>query len=372
MIGAMWPVFVGLGLVNEAAAATAAEVGAERSVAGLLDDVHSGDTNSRTIAPNFVGLSIEVPSVMGMIGTANAPRHALAQALRNMADLTAGPHAGPILRLGGNSADSSCWHTVSSGGTCTRTRDHVTTSFPCCAYNITEKDLDAYAAFAKIAPNITYVIDTDLGAGPDPARGAAHIAALTSAKLWPIVSGVEIGNECDLFSGNGHRNSTYSFDQYESEFAQYLAAYKTAGLPKKMIQGAAFCCFKPDFDAGLKTYTRKYAADLATLSYHSYSGSHCGTSKVTAVQMLSNKSTSGRAEKYSFVAADTATVNVPFVIGEGNSVACGGMPVRQRHRDMCCLFVAWPALGLIKRLVVAAAGSVGHVHCHTLGARLVA
>jgi hypothetical protein len=314
MIGGMWCVVFGLGLVHEAAAAAA---------------------KSGTIAPNFVGLSIEVPSVLGMIGTASAPRHALAQALKNMAELTAGPHPGPILRLGGNSADSSCWHTVNSGGTCTRTRDHVKTSSPCCAYNITEKDLEAYAEFAKIAPNISYVIDTDLGAGPDPARGAAHIAALTSNKLWPIVSGIEIGNECDLFSSNGHRNSSYSFTQYEDEFAQYLAAYKTAGLPEKMIQGAAFCCFKPDFDAGLQSYVRKYAADLATLSYHSYSGSHCGMSKVTPTQMLSNVSSSGRAKKYSFVAADGAAANVPFVIGEGNSVACGGMPVR--HPNTVCV-----------------------------------
>ena len=82
--------------------------------------------------------------------------------------------------------------------------------------------------------------------------------------------------------------------------------YALKGAEVQIVQG-----FKPDFDAGLKGYVRKYAADLATLSYHSYSGSHCGTSKVTPTQMLSNISSSGRAEKYSFVVADAAAAKTP-------------------------------------------------------------
>lgn len=144
--------------------------------------------------------------------------------------------------------------------------------------------------------------------------------------LAAIVSGIEIGNECDIYTGNGHRNKSYDYVQYETEFAAYLAAYKKAGLPPKRIQGATFCCFVKSFDDGLKGYVQKYAADLATLSYHSYSGDHCGTHSVTASQLLSAEASSGRAEKYTFVVADTANEQVPFVIGEGNSVACGGQP----------------------------------------------
>jgi hypothetical protein len=60
------------------------------------------------IPPNFVGLSMEVAAVLSMLG-AHGNRSALAQALRNLAALTPYPHAGPVLRLGGNSADESCW-----------------------------------------------------------------------------------------------------------------------------------------------------------------------------------------------------------------------------------------------------------------------
>ena len=141
---------------------------------------------AQTVAPNFVGLSIEVPSVMGMIGTADAPRHSLAQALKNLAALTPGPHAGPILRLGGNSADSSCWHTASSGGHCVAKRGGVTKSVPCCSYNITDRDLQAYSAFAKIAPNTSFVIGE---LNPGLAHGVPKIVWLyeswSTARAFP-------------------------------------------------------------------------------------------------------------------------------------------------------------------------------------------
>jgi hypothetical protein len=39
----------------------------------------------------------------------------MANALRNFYELTPGPHAGPVLRLGGNSADTSCFNDHRSG-----------------------------------------------------------------------------------------------------------------------------------------------------------------------------------------------------------------------------------------------------------------
>ena len=74
------------------------------------------------VPPNFVGLSIEVGSALKMMGAAgeSAP---FAQALRNLHALTPGDHAGPVLRIGGNSADDSCFvaegappHVVAKGG----------------------------------------------------------------------------------------------------------------------------------------------------------------------------------------------------------------------------------------------------------------
>lgn len=101
-------------------------------------------------------------------------------------------HPGPVLRLGGNSADESCFnddgHAVSS----------------LCHYNITSRDLNAYRAFAnKTAADldISFVIDTDMGVSSNPQDVAVqHIKGLAAAGLWDIVHAVEVGNECDLFS----------------------------------------------------------------------------------------------------------------------------------------------------------------------------
>ena len=77
------------------------------------------------VAPNFVSFSIEISSVLKMIGS-DGRCASLAQAYRNLARLTPGSHAGPVLRLGGNSADSSCYGVNASSK---------------CRYEITENDL---------------------------------------------------------------------------------------------------------------------------------------------------------------------------------------------------------------------------------------
>ena len=85
------------------AAIAAAAAGA--SVTVTVGDLVAG---SDPVPPNFVGLSIEVGSVLKMMGS-NGTKASFAQALRNLHQLTPGAHAGPVLRLGGNSADDSCF-----------------------------------------------------------------------------------------------------------------------------------------------------------------------------------------------------------------------------------------------------------------------
>jgi len=59
--------------------------------------------------------------------------------------------------------------------------------------------------------------------------------------LLKHVSGVEVGNEMDLYfhekAGRApHRTKAYTEAQYEEEFAAFVAAYEAAGLPKHLIQ----------------------------------------------------------------------------------------------------------------------------------------
>ena len=143
------------------------------------------------VAPNFVGLSIEVGGVLKMIGAAgdSAP---LATLLRHLHDLTPGPHPGPTLRFGGNSADNSAW------------LDHPDAPLPTgCNYGITQRDLSAYVNFASrtaAAANVSLIIDTNFGTSTDPRKLALpHIKAVVGYPgLLQHVSAVEIGNEMDV------------------------------------------------------------------------------------------------------------------------------------------------------------------------------
>ena len=66
-------------------------------------------STSPPVAPNFCGLSIEVPATPEML---LAPAATL---LAHLYETTPAPHAGPVLRIGGNSADSSCFESNASG-----------------------------------------------------------------------------------------------------------------------------------------------------------------------------------------------------------------------------------------------------------------
>ena len=133
-----------------------------------------------------------------MLGSPGRPRVALANALANMARMTPGAHEGAVVRVGGNSADESCW--------LPRSAERPVAPSGCrCSYNITSVDLDTYRSFAaeaaKLGANVSFVLNTNLGCG-SPRLGAAHIEAISAAGLWDLVHAVEIGNEVDKFPGS--------------------------------------------------------------------------------------------------------------------------------------------------------------------------
>eukprot|EP01043_Picozoa_sp_COSAG02_P052456 COSAG02_NODE_5655_length_4148_cov_172.597184_2_plen_403_part_00 len=262
------------------------------------------------VAPNFVGFSLEIYNVEAMIGRAgDTPRQSYAQLLRNLHSLSAGPHAGPTLRLGGNSAEQTCFV---AAGAAPPNSTH-------CAQNVTAADLGAYRRFAAIAPNISYVIDTNLMQG-DPAVGAAHIAALGAAGLWPHIQAIELGNECDHWPADVQ----LKFPDYERRFAAFAEAYTAAGMPRKMIQGATFCCLNPAYLLGLRGYAKRFVSSLKTVSYHRYAASHCGSPNLTAGALLERSASAGQAAIMGGIAK--AIAPVPLWGGEVNSCSCGGCP----------------------------------------------
>jgi len=146
-----------------------------------------------TVPTNFVGFSIEVPQALDMLSdAARGPKLAYANLLWNLYNFSAGafPAApGPVLRIGGNSADESCYAEAVRS--------------PRCKYEITRGDLEAYRAFARVAPNVSFVLDTNLGASSaytvfntcehrsERGRRVSHVEAQThgdkkNARMKPI------------------------------------------------------------------------------------------------------------------------------------------------------------------------------------------
>ena len=282
------------------------------------------------MAPNFIGLSLEVWGVAAYLNPS------VATLLRELRALSPGAHPGPVVRVGGGSADSSCFVPVGPMPTG-------------CGYRITHAALAEYGAFAarEADLNVSYVVDVNFGRSPSPELAAAHVAALGAAGLWPRILAIEVGNEQDHYarltapeqrrSGAAHRWMGYDYAAYEAEFARYVAALRAAGLPRRRVQGGTWCCAPRRMDQGARVacaggflgnasrYLRHFAAELSSFSYHRYPTNHCAGGQVTPAELLADHASAAMAEWLRPLAAAAAAAGVAFVVGEGNSVACGGI-----------------------------------------------
>lgn len=121
------------------------------------------------VPANFIGFSTEVGSALAMIG-ANGTKASFAQLLANLVnrDESAGTAAaGPVLRVGGNSADESCLK-VNPGGD---------QDYSGCGYNISSVDFAAYLQFASVTAaqtNMSFVLDTNFGRSSNPHAQAVN------------------------------------------------------------------------------------------------------------------------------------------------------------------------------------------------------
>jgi hypothetical protein len=260
-----------------------------------------------------VGFSIEVWSVLQYL------KPDFATLLRDLRAFTPGAVPGPILRFGGNSADASCY--VEEGINLP----------PGCAYRITRDELASYKSFSmrNLDLNVSLVIDVNFGVSSSPALAVAHVKALDAAGLWPFIRGIEIGNEQDHYARRtpvdqykkGHRNMSYSYEHYSREFSDYLSALRAAGMPMKRVQGGTWSSLR-DFVGNLNGYVHRFKNELRSFSYHRYPVSRCQGEVIDPGELLADKSSYSQAERIAPLVA--AAAGTEFLIGEGNSVACGG------------------------------------------------
>src|SRR5581483_8590892 len=137
------------------------------------------------VNPAFCGLSYEKSQLTGSLFTSNDV------SLIKMF----GQIAPAVLRVGGNSVDTTCW-----GGLSGKTP-------------ITAAQVDAFAGFVKALPTNWHVIYGINMSVNTPANCAAEAAYAANA-LGSSLLGFEIGNEVDLYSGNGIRSNSFTFSEF--------------------------------------------------------------------------------------------------------------------------------------------------------------
>jgi hypothetical protein len=251
-----------------------------------------------------------------MVTFENQPRTSFVNLMKNLQQITG--EAGPNVRVGGNSADESVYIPAS---TPLPTND---------TYRISSVDFQAYLTAVPLW-NGTITPGVNFRNATSPDLAVAHISALSQAIPWSqnLVEGIEVGNECDLYPGNGIRNSTFYFNDYQSQFDMYASALQSqAGVPFPRIQGATFCCHRSSFDAALPGYITSEAAKkvINSVSYHEYPLNVCGSNKHanSIFDLLANTAVDDNIPKLAPFVTAAGQAGVPMYIGEGNSVACGG------------------------------------------------
>jgi autotransporter-associated beta strand protein len=280
---------VGLALTSGPLSVVAANVSFSSTNAGLV------------LNPAFCGLSYEKSSLTGHLFASNDV------SLVSMF----GQIAPAVLRVGGNSVDTTCW-----GGLSNKTP-------------ITAAQVDAFAGFVKALPTNWHVI-YGINMSVNNATNCAAEAAYAANALGSSLLGFEIGNECDLYAGNGIRATTYTYAQFLLEW-QALAGAITNAVPGWAITNAGngWTLTGPASAYNTSVYTVPFAKSetgiVSMVTQHYYRAN--GQSPTSTLQLLLQPDTSLPGTVSTLATAATAAkLPYGFRMAECGSFYNGGAP----------------------------------------------
>ena len=241
----------------------------------------STNNSGLVLNPAFCGLSYEKSKLTGSLFVSTDI------SLINMFSQI----APAVLRLGGNSVDTTCW-----GGLSNQTA-------------ITTAQVDAFAGFVKALPTNWHVIYGINLASNTPANCAAE-AAYVANKLGSSLLGFEIGNEPDDYSGNGITNYT----QFLAQWRTFAAAITNAVPGWANTNGGNGWTLTGPVSGGNTTgYTMPFATNeagvISLVTQHYYRGDGQSTNSTMALLLSPDPSLPGAVSN--IVAAATAN-HLPF------------------------------------------------------------
>lgn len=257
--------------------------------------VHVGSP-SVTIPPDFLGLSFE----SGSLTTTTGFPAENSQFRQMLTQLGTG-----WLRFGGNSVDKTAWTSGTASG------------------SLTPAAVDRVAALARATG---WRVVWGLGLANSSAATDAGEADYVLTHAGDVVSGLEIGNEPDLFSRNGFMPAT--LPDYLTAWGQYSAAIKA------LHADAPFA--GPADSGNINTWTSQFAtqygSQVALLTQHFYPLGPVGVvaagapNEATIANLLGTTTHSAAQSTGLEMTAIAQKAKVPWRMGETNSCYNGGQP----------------------------------------------
>lgn len=277
----------GASMAGPADAATTASA-ANASATALSITVHP-DQLGNELHPGFVGLSFGAATV----AQDNYASTDLVDYLRTLGRTG-------VIRVGGNSGDSTFWTST----------DETAPSWATSG-TITPDKLRHLAAVVKgagwkviLAVNLKH---------PDPGR-AADEAKYAREIFGGSLQAIEIGNEPNFYYAD--------VDAYYADFESYVAAIEQAA-PGVGISG-------PDAETNHSSWLGDFAAleaghpDVTEISDHTYPASACGGSIATVADLLGTGAVQYETANAQAALSAAAQLGVPAAMTETNSVVCAG------------------------------------------------
>lgn len=294
------------------------------------DDVvtASVDINNpgQTIPWSFSGFSFEHGDILNFTGrTSTAINPVFVQLLKNIGNNNNGV---PTVRVGGNSTDFSWWNP-----------DNLTKP-PGIRYNITHTDLSSIeASLSKVGAKL--ILGVNLGLN-QPLLAVDFAKAATQSLLPSRMLAFEIGNEPDLYMSHSYytdpvnggtvymRSSSYTFNEYLSEFSNYTTALKNSFSTMPPLAGPAFTTSSYGWMQYLPTFLSNQASLVKLVTYHRYALSACSFSQPGSVtyptipNLLSDRASVGQAESIAPFVQQANKYGRELWLTEINSASCGG------------------------------------------------
>jgi hypothetical protein len=196
------------------------------------------------VGPAFVGLSYEKSHLQAALFRGD---NAAAVAMFDL--------LGPgILRVGGNSVDSTVWQTYDAGPPSPEAGAPTV---------ITAADVDGLAAFAKAAGwQVLYGVNMKIS----PSGVAADEAAYASTSLGSSLYGFEIGNECDLYTSVASSPGAWTYNTFTADWNAFEAAMH-AVAPTAPFTGPASANHETTWTV---PFAKKEAPSIRLLTQHYY------------------------------------------------------------------------------------------------------